>query len=65
MHINFTVFEIRCGHEIARAEKVGYKRENMPSNASPKKSYDTVFTCDFLCSALQEVVLLDTNYCSG
>ncbi len=29
MHINFTVFEIRRGHEIVRAEREGYKREDV------------------------------------
>ena len=27
MHINFTVSESSCGHEIVRAERSGYKRE--------------------------------------
>jgi hypothetical protein len=35
VHINFTVFEITRGHDIVRAERECYKREDIPSNASP------------------------------
>ncbi len=29
VHINFTLFESSCGVEIVRAERIGYKREDI------------------------------------
>ncbi len=43
MHINFTVFENRRGHEIVRAERESYKREDKVYVSTP------VFACPHLC----------------